>query len=71
MRAPPGWRKVSGNIIFDVKMDFTRKARWVKGGHWTPDPVIPSYYGVLSREYVCISLTHSTLLGIETMAADI
>jgi hypothetical protein len=24
---PPGWTKSSGHIIFDVKMDFTRKAR--------------------------------------------
>ena len=24
--------------MFDVKMDFTRKARWVKDGHHTPDP---------------------------------
>eukprot|EP00980_Cylindrotheca_fusiformis_P021858 scaffold8698_cov53-Cylindrotheca_fusiformis.AAC.1 len=23
---PPGWSKVTGHIIFDVKMDYTRKA---------------------------------------------
>ena len=28
-KAPPGWSKVTGNLVFDVKMDFTRKARWV------------------------------------------
>ena len=26
-KAPPGWHKAMGHIIFDVKMDFTRKAR--------------------------------------------
>ena len=26
-KAPPGWHKASGHVIFDVKMDFTRKAR--------------------------------------------
>jgi hypothetical protein len=26
-KAPPGWYKANGHIIFDVKMDFTRKAR--------------------------------------------
>ena len=26
-KAPPGWSKASGHLIFDVKMDFTRKAR--------------------------------------------
>ena len=25
--APLGWSKVSGRLIWDVKMDFTRKAR--------------------------------------------
>ena len=32
-----GWLKVSGHLIWDVKMDFTRKARWVKDGHRTVD----------------------------------
>ena len=26
--APVAWCKVSGHLVFDVKMDFTRKARW-------------------------------------------
>ena len=30
-KAPPGWKPSSGHIIFDVKMDFTRKARWFRG----------------------------------------
>ena len=37
-KAPKGWKPSSGHIIFDVNMDFTRKARWVKYGHKTPDP---------------------------------
>jgi hypothetical protein len=32
MKAPPGWHKALGHLVFDVKMDFTRKARWVKTG---------------------------------------
>ena len=31
--APAGYTKVSGHLIWSVKMDFTRKARWVAG--WT------------------------------------
>ena len=27
---PPDWTKSSGHLVFDVKTDFTRKARWVK-----------------------------------------
>ena len=26
IKPPPGWRKASGHLVFDVKMDFTRKA---------------------------------------------
>ena len=32
-RAPPGWFLVTGHTVWDVKMDFTRKARWVLDGH--------------------------------------
>ena len=69
--SPPGWRKASGHIIFHVKMNFTCNARCVKDGHWTPDPITSSYAGVVSRENVCITLTHDTLNVIETLATDI
>jgi hypothetical protein len=32
-KAPPGWHKAYGHIFFYLKMDFTRKACWVKEGH--------------------------------------
>jgi hypothetical protein len=38
VRAPPGWHKVTGHLIIDVDMDFTREARWVLDGHKTTDP---------------------------------
>ena len=37
--APAGWKKASRHLIWDVKMDFTRKARWVLDGHKTADPI--------------------------------
>jgi len=40
-------------IIFDVKMDFTRKARFVANGSKTPD-LESTYPGVVSRETVQI-----------------
>ena len=50
--APAGYTKVSGHLIWSVKMDFTRKARWVLDGDKTPDPVGSKYAGVVSRESV-------------------
>ncbi len=52
-------------------MDFTRKARWVKDGHKTPDPKSLSFAGVLSRDSIRIALTHAALLGLPVMGADI
>ncbi len=60
--APLGWHKASGHIVFDVKMDFTCKAHWVKDGHKTPNSPTPSFAGVVSWESICISLTFAALL---------
>jgi hypothetical protein len=70
--APPGWHKVTGHLIFDVKKDFTRKARWVLDGHKTTDPVyISTYAGVVSRESVRIAFTYAALNGLGVSEADI
>ena len=65
------WKKSSGHLIWDVKMDFTRKARWVKDGHRTPDPVTSNYAGVVSRDSVRIALTYAALNGLDVFAADV
>ena len=33
---PPGCSKTSRNLVFDVKMDFKDKARWVNYRHHNP-----------------------------------
>ena len=50
--APAGWKKASRHLVWDVKMDFTRKARWVLDGHKMPDPIRSTFAGVVSRESV-------------------
>ena len=51
---PIGYRKVTGHLVFDVKMDFTRKDRWVLDGYKTPSPAGSKHAGVVSRESVRI-----------------
>jgi Reverse transcriptase (RNA-dependent DNA polymerase) len=69
---PVGWSKVTGHMVFDVKMEsFIRKARWVLDGHRTPDVEGSTYAGVFSRESVRIALTYATLNGLHVCAADI
>ena len=62
-----GYKKSSGHLIFDVKMDFTRKAWWFKNGHFTPDLEDSKYAGVVSCESVSIALTYATLHQIQVL----
>lgn len=62
VKAPAGWKPVTGHIVWDVKMDFACKAWWVLHGHKTPDPPVGSTYaGVVSRESVRIAFTYTAL----------
>ena len=71
VHAPHGWKQVTGHLEWDVKMDFTRKTRWVLDGHKTPDPIGSTYAGVVSRESVRIALTYAALNDLDVFAADI
>ena len=71
-RAPVGWTKVSGHLVFDIKMDFTRKSRWVLNGHLTKAPDrLSTFAGVVSRESIRIALTYAALNKVDVNAADI
>ena len=67
-----GWSRSSGHLVFDVKMDFSRKARWVKDGHRTPEPELSTFTGVVSRESVRIlALTYAAMNNIKVTVCDI
>ena len=68
---PPSYKLAPCHIIFDVKMDFMRKARYVLDGHRTDDPQGSTYAGVVSRESVRIAFTYAALNGIDIMTADV
>ena len=71
VHVPHGWKRATGHLVWDVKMDFTRKARWVLDGHKTPDPIGSTHAGVVSRESVCIALTYAALNDLNVFAANI
>jgi hypothetical protein len=58
-------------MIFDVKCDFTRKARFVAGGHWTDAPMQLTYSSVVPRDSVRIGFIILTLIRLDILAADI
>ena len=68
---PANLKKLGVHLIFDVKMDMTRKARLVAEGHKTMDPEWSTYAGVVSRETVRIAFTYAALHGLNVLAADI
>jgi hypothetical protein len=67
----PGWKKVPGHLVWDIKMDFSRKSRWVLNGHKTPDPIGYMYARVVSRESIRIAFTYAALKAVDVCAADI
>jgi hypothetical protein len=67
----PGYKPITGHVVWDVKMDFTRKARYVAGGHRTDPPKAMTYSSVVSRESVRIALTIASLNNLEIRLTDI
>ena len=65
-----GFTEIACHMVFDVKMDFTRKARFVGGGHLTDDPTTITYSSVVLRDLVRIALTVAELNGLDVMCCD-
>lgn len=70
-KAPVGYQKIPCHVIFDVKMVFTRKGRFVAGGHVTDPPATQTYASVVSRESVRIAFLIAALNDLDVMSADI
>ena len=66
-----GHQEIKCHIIFDVKMDFTRKARFVAGGHMTEAPNSLTYSSVVSRESVKLAFLVAALNDLDIMSCDI
>jgi len=70
-KMPPGYKHIDCHMIFDVKSDLTRKARFVGGGHQTDPPKESVYSSVVSRDSVRIAFTIAALNGLDILAADV
>jgi hypothetical protein len=70
-KGPPGDTFIKCHMNFEVKMDFTRKARFMAGGHMTDPPVIMTYSSVVSRDSVRIGILLAALNDLELVAAGI
>jgi hypothetical protein len=71
-KPPVGSKFIPLHMIFDVKMDLTRKARLVAGGHTTdPPPSVNTYSSVVTRESGRIAFLVAALNDLDILAADI
>ena len=70
-KAPVGYKEITCHLIFDLKMDLTRKARYVAGGHLTDPPTSMTYASVVSRDNVRIAFLLAALNGLQILAGDI
>ena len=70
-KVPIGYQWIPCHMIFVIKLDLMRKARFVAGGHWTdPDPIV-SYSSVDTRESVRIAFLIAALNELEVKSIDI
>jgi hypothetical protein len=58
-------------MIFDAKMDFHRKARFVAGDHMINPPSSITYLSVVSCESVHTAFTIAALNDLEVLCVDI
>ena len=70
-RPNPGYKFIKCHLIFDVKCDLTRKARFVAGGHMTSCAPELTYSTVVSRDSIRILLMVASLNELKVMSTDI
>ena len=70
-KMPIGFKEITCHMIFDVKFDLTRKARYVGGGHLTKVSPSMSYSSVVSRDSVRIMFLVAALNDLNIEMCDI
>ena len=68
---PAFYKKISCHMIFEIKMDLTRKARLVARGHMTDPPNESTYSSVVSRDSIRIAFTLAVLNDLDVLSADV
>ncbi len=66
-----GYQEIRCHVIFIANMDFTRKARFVAGGHTTDTPGLITYLSVVLRNSVQLAFLIAGLNELDVLAADV
>jgi hypothetical protein len=70
-KVPTGYMKIDCHIVYDVKIDLTRMAQLVAGGHQTDVPKESVYSSVVSQDSVRVALMIASLNNLNVLAADV
>jgi Reverse transcriptase (RNA-dependent DNA polymerase) len=70
-RKPEKHKWIVCHMIFDIKPNLTRKARFVAGGHMTDPPSKSVYSSVVTRNSIRIALLHAALNDLHVLIGDI
>ena len=71
-KVPVGYNKIHGHMVFDIRFDLTRKARYVANGNETEDiPHEEVFSSVVSRDSVRIAFLLAALNDLDILAADV
>jgi hypothetical protein len=66
-----GYQEITCHMVFDVKMDLTRKAWFVAGGHMTETPASLTCSSVVSWDSIRIAFLIAALNDLDNMSCDI
>ena len=70
-QGPKMSKRIPCHMIFDIKMDFTRKAHFVAGGHVTNLPSSLTYSSVVVQDSVRLAFLIAALNDLEISGGDI
>ena len=68
---PINFKRITCHLIFDMKFDLTRKARYVGGGHMTKVQTSMSYSTVVSRDTVKSMVLIAAIIGLDMKMCNI
>ncbi len=70
-KQPMASKWIPCHMIFDVKMDFAHKARFVAGGHVTYPPTSITYSSVVAHDSVCMAYLIAALNDLDILSAEV
>ena len=65
------FQEIGCHCIFDIKMDFTRKCRFVAGGKMTEAPPLITYSSVVSHKSVHLAFLIAALNGVNILSCNL